>query len=231
LHLIFARLNKASVPLASHELRQAIFPGPLTNYVNRVSGESEQLLRARRLKKPDFRLRDAETLLRYIGLKTNLPKYSGDLRDFLDRTLKGGNDHFAEIERDLDHTVEEMEAAISTVFDIFGDRAFLRFNGDRNKYVPRFNVAVFDLMTWYFSDAAVRAASATKQEDIVTAFEWLCSSDPEFVGYLTATTKSPEAMHGRISRWGVTLGEVIQRDLYVTEFVDSFLPIAAPARQ
>jgi hypothetical protein len=231
LHLIFARLNKASVPLASHELRQAIFPGPLTNYVNRVSGQSEQLLRARRLKKPDFRLRDAETLLRYISLKTNLPKYSGDLRDFLDRCLKGGNDHYGEIETDLDRLVGEMEAAIDHVFDIFDRTAFLRFDGERQKYMPRFNVAVFDLMTWYFSSEVVRTASQNKHAEVISAFETLCTDDGEFAGYLTATTKSPEAVRGRIGRWGAALGETLGLQLDTADFVDGFLPIASPSRR
>ena len=231
LHLIFARLNKASVPLASHELRQAIFPGPLTNYVNRVSAESVELRRARRLKAPDFRLRDAETLLRFVSLKTNLPKYSGDLRDFLDRCLKGGNDHFADIEQDLDLLISDMEAAISLVFEIFDRRAFLRFDREKKKYMPRFNVAVFDIMTWYFSREDVRAAAATRKADVLQAFETLCSEDGIFAGYLTSTTKSPEAVRGRLSRWGSALGGVLDLDLTPLEdFAVPFLPIAASSR-
>ena len=97
-------------PSVSHELRQAIFPGQLTNYVNRRSGESQPLLRARRLKEPDFRLRDAETLLRFLSFKTNLDNYRGDLRDFLDRCLKGGNDHFDDIVVGIEDLVVSMES-------------------------------------------------------------------------------------------------------------------------
>jgi hypothetical protein len=102
------KLNKASVPLASHELRQALFPGRFTNFINSASAESAPLQRARRLKEPDFRLRDAETLLRYLGFRTNIEKYGSELRVFLDRVIAGGNDHFEEVEADLVSAVTEV---------------------------------------------------------------------------------------------------------------------------
>jgi hypothetical protein len=231
LHLIFARLNKATVPLASHELRQAIFPGPLTNYVNQRSGSSAELLRARRLSEPDFRLRDAETLLRFISFKTNLQTYSGDLRDFLDRCLKGGNDHFTDIEGPLEELVLEMERAISAVFSLFDSRAFLRFDGERNKYMPRFNVAVFDAMTWYLTDTGVRDAALDAGPRVMAAFEKLCLEDSEFAASLTSTTKSPEAVNRRLARWGHALSAVIGRSLEPEEFTEAFLPIAPRVRR
>jgi hypothetical protein len=231
LHLIFARLNKASVPLASHELRQAIFPGQLTNYVNRRSGESSPLLRARRLKEPDFRLRDAETLLRFLAFKSNFDNYRGDLRDFLDRCLKGGNDHFADIEQEVEALTVEMELAISAVFTIFGNRAFLRFDGSREKYMPRFNVAVFDIMIWYFTDVSVRSAALAKGDEVVAAYEDLCRGSSAFEGYLTSTTKSPEAVRGRLDLWGFALGAVIGAELSRSAFVTNVIPIASRSQR
>ncbi|WP_406143480.1 DUF262 domain-containing protein [Streptomyces anulatus] len=226
LHLIFSRLNKASVPLASHELRQALYPGPLTNFVNRESANSEPLLRARRLKEADTRLRDAETLLRYIGFKTNLSKYGGDLRDFLDRVLRGGNDHFSEISDDLNHLLKGLERAIDTTFEIFGRTAFLRFDAEREKYMPRFNVAVFDLMVWYFSSTQVAEASISKAGRVVEAFEDLCSNNQQFASYLISTTKRSDAVTGRLDLWGEALGSAIEMELESREFQTSFLPIA-----
>lgn len=231
LHLIFARLNKASVPLASHELRQAIFPGPLTNFVNRASAESQQLQRARRLKAPDFRLRDAETLLRFISLKTNLERYRGDLRDFLDRCLKGGNDHYDEIQNDLLDLVTQMDAAIDFVFSIFDRRAFLRYDVDRQAYIPRFNVAVFDLMTWYFSTPTVREAAKGRGSSVVQAFEDLSGSDADFSGFLTSTTKTPSAVFGRLERWGEVLGKILGIELRPSAHTRPFLPIAPTFRR
>ncbi|MET9351252.1 MULTISPECIES: DUF262 domain-containing protein [Streptomyces] len=226
LHLIFSRLNKASVPLASHELRQALFPGQLTNFVNKQSGESRGILRARRLKAADTRLRDAETLLRYIAFKTNLNKYGGDLRDFLDRTLQGGNDHYSEIESNLRSLMLGLEDAIEATFEIFGRTAFLRYAADRSKYMPRFNVAVFDLMTWYFADPHVADLAKRNSGKVVTAFEDLCREDSEFASFLISTTKRADAVNGRISKWGVALGSAIGQDLSPDDYMLPFLPIA-----
>jgi Protein of unknown function DUF262 len=227
LHLIFSRLNKASVPLASHELRQALFPGGFTNYINSASGTSKPLLRARRLTEPDFRLRDAETLLRFMALKTNLRSYRGDLRDFLDRVLKGGNDHFPDIEDDLTSLLKNMEEAIDATFEIFGEKAFLRFDPVKNKYIPRFNIAVFDVMTWFLSDSTIAEASISKADGVRHAFEELCKSDSTFAGYLTSTTKSSDAVPGRLASWGAALGNAIGRHLEVDAMSKHFLPMAA----
>ncbi|MGW0409854.1 DUF262 domain-containing protein [Streptomyces collinus] len=227
LHLIFSRLNKASVPLASHELRQALYPGRMTYFINRESANSQALRRARRLKEADTRLRDAETLLRYIGFKTNLDKYRGDLRDFLDRVLKGGNDHYLEIEGDLRNLLSQLEAAIDVSFKIFDRAAFLRFDAHLNKYMPRFNVAVFDLMTWYFSDPEVARLALENSAQVVAAFEDLCRNDRRFSGYLISTTKTSEAAFGRIELWGSALGNAIGRHLRPDDFRLPFLPIAA----
>ncbi|NKY38161.1 GmrSD restriction endonuclease domain-containing protein [Cellulomonas septica] len=226
LHLIFSRLNKASVPLASHELRQAIFPGRLTNFVNKTSGTSAPLLRARRLTEPDFRLRDAETLLRYTAFRTNVSKYSGDLRDFLDRVLKGGNEHYEEIESDLTNLVLGMERAIDATFEIFGNAAFLRFDPERGQYLPRFNVAVFDTITWYLADETLAHSAVARKQSVVEAFETLCTNDPVFSSYLTATTKTKDATIGRLSRWGTALGDALGVKLQYENFVTPFLPIA-----
>ncbi|MGW6417173.1 DUF262 domain-containing protein [Streptomyces sp. NPDC055055] len=229
LHLIFSRLNRQSVPLASHELRQALYPGRMTNFVNRRSGASEELLKARRLPAEDPRLRDAETLLRFIAFKTNATKYRGDLRDFLDRVLKGGNDHFTEIEGELNSLVEAMESAITATFEIFGKVAFLRYDATRHKYMPRFNVGVFELMTWYFTDPAVRQRALEKSADVVAMFESLPATNPQFAGYLTSTTKTREAALGRLDIWGEALGSVLDMDLKYEHFAQDFLPIAPKA--
>ncbi|MFJ3302454.1 DUF262 domain-containing protein [Streptomyces sp. NPDC086549] len=226
LHLIFSRLNRQSVPLASHELRQALYPGRMTNFVNRRSGASQQLLRARRLPAEDPRLRDAETLLRFIAFKTNAGKYRGDLRDFLDRVLKGGNDHYLDIEADLNELVREMESAIDLTFEIFGKVAFLRYDGGRKKYMPRFNVGVFETMTWYFTDPAVRQRALEDPTKIVEAFERIASTNARFAGFLTSTTKTRDAALGRLEMWGSVLGEAIGMNLRYEDFMHSFLPIA-----
>ncbi len=230
LHLIFSRLNRASVALASHELRQALYPGKFTNFVNRLSAEDDSIQRARRLSAPDFRLRDAETLLRYIAFKTNVGKYGGDLRDFLDRVIRGGNDHFDEIYPRLHKSMDGLRRAVNTTFEIFGEAAFLRYEGERRKYIPRFNVAVFDAMTWYFADEEVSSRAVQLGDRVRDSYERLCTENAEFSGYLTSTTKTPAAVKGRIGLWGGALASAIGNGLAMDDYVEPYLPIASRAR-
>jgi hypothetical protein len=204
-----------------------LYPGKLTYFINKESAESTPLLRARRLKEADSRLRDAETLLRYVAFKTNLPKYKGDLRDFLDRVLQGGNDHFSEIEKEIKRLLVGVELAIETTFKIFGRTAFLRFDADRRKYMPRFNVAVFDVMTWYFSDPQVAGLAEQNGDLVVQAFENLCRENQTFASYLIATTKRESAVNGRIDLWGAALSNAIGMPLSHEDYILPFLPIAA----
>lgn len=205
LHLIFSRLNKAAVPLASHELRQSIYPGPFTNYINEQSALRSGIKRARRLGEPDFRLRDAESMLRYIGIRTNRPAYGGDLKQFLDRVLQGGNAAFESSSDGLARLLDDLDLAVETTFRIFGDRAFLRFDAGKEKYLPRFNAAVFDAITWHFALPKVRAAAEKNPSLVVDAFERLSRTDAQFAAFLTATTKTNDALNGRINKWGDAL--------------------------
>lgn len=229
LHLIFSRLNKAAVPLASHELRQALFPGRFTTFINQKSAEHEGVRRARRLSAPDFRLRDAETMLRYIALRTNRESYGGDLRQFLDRVLKAGNDHFASTAPDLELMIADLDAAVATTFNIFGDAAFLRYDPDKLKYMPRFNMAIFDAMTWHFSSARVRNSAEENAQAVKTAFEDLSTESATFSSYVTSTTKTGDALNGRIDQWGVRLSGVVGYDVSA-ESVSQALFKLAPKR-
>lgn len=228
LHLIFSRLNKASVPLASHELRQALHPGRFTNFINQASGESPELLRARRLSEPDFRLRDAETLLRFLSFKSNMDKYRGDLRDFLDRSIKGGNEsHSTSIPASAE-LIREMSSAINATFSIFGEAAFLRYDPQKQKYMPRFNIAVFDTMTWYLSDPEIREDALRNKDSVRHSFETLCTDDQEFASFLTSTTKTRAATIGRLEKWGDALGQAIDRPLEWTSYATQVVPLVKP---
>ena len=67
LYHIFLRLNTGNVQLSPQELRNALHPGPFAEFIDRYSGESPSLRRILQSNKPDFRMRDAELLLRYYA--------------------------------------------------------------------------------------------------------------------------------------------------------------------
>ena len=55
LYEVFLRINTGSVQFSPQELRQALHPGPFSEFLNEESGKLEELKRALNLAQPDFR--------------------------------------------------------------------------------------------------------------------------------------------------------------------------------
>lgn len=206
LYQIFVRLNIGSVPLSPQELRQALYPNEFTRWVNMRSAQSTHIQRARRSQKADFRMRDAEMLLRFIAFSQSIEDYRGNLRQFLDNACQVGGQAWQTRGPDYyESLAARCETAIDRTFEIFGDEAFRRFEG--GTYNRRFNIAVFDTMTLVLGDPKLTGDEVSQNSrHIREAFERLCNEDLIFQQSLQTTTKSISSTGGRI----VTLAEAVQ---------------------
>ncbi|MFH9425215.1 DUF262 domain-containing protein [Streptomyces sp. NPDC017529] len=221
LNLVFLRLNTGSVKLSPQELRQALHPGKFTDFLDDCASESEWLRYALRIDKPDFRMRDVEILLRYFGFRYMLDEYTGNLKKFLDDTVNVLNAQWPKEEARIRGVGEDCNRAIEATFDVFGDNAFYRWA--HGKYEGRFNRAVFDVMTYYFSEDSVRAKIGSHAEAIESAFRGLCDNDQRFVESIQTTTKTPLATYRRLSLWGEALGEAIGIKVRIPELRENRL--------
>lgn len=204
---VFLRINTGSVQLSPQELRQALHPGPFSNFIDDASAESVGLRAALNLKEPDFRMRDAEAFLRYIAYKNFAHEYSGNLKNFLDNTTKRFNESWEQSENMLNEQLRQMEDAFSFTEELFGSENYLRkWNG--RQFESRKNRAIFDIMLHFFGDANLRAALAGKSDQVVEAFKQLCSDDPEFLASIERTTKTNLANHNRFNKWANALSEI-----------------------
>ncbi|WP_436528628.1 DUF262 domain-containing protein [Actinoplanes sp. HUAS TT8] len=207
LYQVFVRLNQGSLSLSPQELRQALYPNDFTRWINKRSAESTPIHQARRIKGEDFRMRDAEMLLRFVAFQRSIEVYGGNLRAFLDEACVAGGREWAERgQRYYDGLAQRCELAVTRTFEVFGERdSFLRFDDDR--YIRRFNIAVFDLMTAILSDPAVTDEVFQAHKDQIRAiYEVLCASNSQFQESLQTTTKSIAATAGRI----VTFAEKLE---------------------
>ncbi|MCK2213455.1 DUF262 domain-containing protein [Actinomadura sp. ATCC 31491] len=207
LNLVFLRLNTGSVSLSPQELRQALHPGEFTNFLDDHASASTSLQRALKLNGPDFRMRDVEILLRYFAFSYYLPDYRGDLKKFLDGTTEKLNQKWLAEESGIRDAALQCDRAIDCTVAIFGSDAFHRW--DRDHYENRFNRAIFDVMTYYFSTPSVRAAAQARAVDVREAFQDLCDVDTEFVQAVQSTTKSINATQYRLQKWGETLAPIV----------------------
>lgn len=158
LHLVFLRLNTSSVPLSPQELRQALIPGEFVNFADDRSAESEPLRKLLGNKGPDYRMRDVELLVRYLGFQCFLPEYAGNLSAFLDITCERLNDTWGGVENSIITLCNEFDAAIKAGEEIFGEGHVGRKWTEQN-FEKRLNRAVLDVITFYFSDPTIREAA------------------------------------------------------------------------
>ncbi|MEL7686364.1 DUF262 domain-containing protein [Citromicrobium bathyomarinum] len=204
---VFLRINTGSVQLSPQELRQALHPGPFSNFVDQYSGDSEGLRDALNLKSPDFRMRDAEILLRYISYRNFAEDYSGNLKQFLDETTRKFNENWEVSEDKVRNQMAEMEAAFAFTQKVFGKSDYLRkWNGEQ--FESRKNRAVFDIMLHWFSNDELRASLEGKEAEVVQAFKDLCESDPNFLAAIERTTKTTEANDWRFNKWADALSKI-----------------------
>jgi hypothetical protein len=207
LYEVFLRINTGSVQLSPQELRQALHPGPFSTFVETASAESPELREALNLKAPDFRMRDAEILLRYIAYKNYIKGYSGNLKIFLDDATKTLTKDWVFHKDTLVSQVEEMGKALSFTQRVFKKSGYLRkWSGQR--FESRKNRAVFDIMLHYFSEESIRnSISEEKWDSLVERFKVLCTGDAEFLSSLESTTKSIVANRKRFNTWGSVVAE------------------------
>lgn len=204
LYMIFHRLNTGSVQLSPQELRQALHPGPFLEFVEETSGQLSGLKRILNNTEPDFRMRDAELLVRFFAFRNFLSTYKGNLKLFLDNTCETLNSEWGEREEELRNQVVDLEAAIETTYKIFGEkRAFRKWDG--HQYERRFNRAVFDVMVFYFSNSRIQRKARKSSRSIEKGFRRLCSSNRDFLKAIETTTKSLEATAARLNIWGKVL--------------------------
>lgn len=212
LYQVFLRLNTGSVPLSTQELRQALHPGPFVDFIEETSAESPGMRKVLNLRKPDFRMRDAELLTRWYAFRYFAPEYSGQLKTFLDRACETLNRQWQERAEVVHMDLEQFEAAVATAYYVFGANAFRKWS--RGTYERLFNRAIFDIVTYYFADPMVRSAAELNAPAVEAAFKDLCQNNTEFLAAVERTTKSIGATTTRMSLWARALSSAAGIDVH-----------------
>lgn len=130
LYLLFLRLNTGSVKLSPQELRQALYPGKFIDYVNSVSSTCDELKKMLNIKKPDFRMRDVEILIRYFSFAMFAKDYSGSMQQFLDNSCNKLNKTWDNRHLEIEDFYNRFQMAVQKTYDIFGNNAFHKFKAN-----------------------------------------------------------------------------------------------------
>lgn len=212
LYTVFLRLNSGSLPLSPQELRQALHPGRFTQAVNLFAEANLNLKAILGLDSPDFRMRDTELVVRYLGFRNFLGEYTGNLKPLLDKVVIFFNREWDEQETRLFAMLEDLDKALQATISIFGaDRTFRKWNGTR--FEKNINRAIFDIMVHTLDTPRIRAAAVNQGDEVISAFKSLCEQNDEFRASIEGTTKSIAAIRFRLESWAAALSTAINADV------------------
>lgn len=201
LHLVFLRLNTGSVKLSPQELRQALFPGDFSNFVDDWSAKSPALRKLLGRSTADPRMRDVELLVRFLAFHYFINDYRGRMKGFLDTATGVLNEQWSKREPDIRKVVDEFAAACQAIIEVFGEDRAARKEDSRS-----FNRAIFDVLVFYAIDEVIRTAMLQNPAAIKKAYEATLQLE-EFIQAVESDTAGTPNTHTRLARWGRQLQE------------------------
>ena len=202
LHTVFLRLNTGSVNLSPQELRQALLPGPFSDYVDDAAAKSPGLRQLLGLTEPDPRMRDIEILARYLGFRFFARQYPGRMKAFLDDTFGAFNKRWNACKPQVEEAVEDFEAGVTDLIRLYGDRV-ARKPGSR-----QFNRAIFDGLIYFHSQAAVRQVLMRKTAQLKRAYDGLFRANSAFLKAVESDTAGTPNTSARLTIWAKTLSKI-----------------------
>ena len=214
LHLVFRRLNTGSLKLSAQELRQAISPGPFSDFVDDFTLGCAPLQTLLGRTTPDPRMRDVELLARHLSLKLRTADYFGRMKEFLDQSAAIFNHAWADQEAPIQEAAAQFVEAIEALIQILGDR-LARKEGSR-----LFNRSIFDALAFYAVDPAVRAAMVASPQQVREAYGAITAND-EFQKAVESDTAGVPNTVTRLRLWGESLNQSIGTHLALPQNLEN----------
>lgn len=122
LYTVFFRLNSGSLQLSPQELRKALHAGKLLDFLDdfvRGSVEFKRIFG----ENLDPRMRDVELVLRFVAFDKSFTDYKGNLKVFLDDTVKFYDDAWEQTLPALQASLARFSTALSASQAVFGTDA------------------------------------------------------------------------------------------------------------
>ena len=193
---VFRRINTGGLTLNGQEIRHALHPGPIREYLKRLA-ESDEFIRATDGSVKANRMVDRECVLRFLAFYIEPWKEYGDddLNGYLGKAMDKIN---AMSPANRDEIASEFKKAMRAAFDIFGNDAFRkRTSAD----APRRFVSKALFETW--SVALARSSPeriaylVEHKEETRRAFIALMNEDSDFERAVSYATSTPRRLKKR----------------------------------
>lgn len=215
LHTVFLRLNTGSVKLSPQELRQALFPGEYSNYIDDYAASSSSLKALLGNKEPDSRMRDVEIISRYLSFQLYLNNYHGRMKSFLDECCEKLNKNWAEQKDEIDKQISNFEDGVSLLIDILGDTTLARKSDSKS-----FNRAIFDALIYYSAKEPIREAMKGSPLKVRKAYEEIIGDDSFLISVESDTAGIPNTFK-RLQLWGNKIQDALDIEISIPTLVDN----------
>lgn len=208
---IFKRLNTGGLPLTGQEIRNALYKGPVRQYLADMVATTE-FKRATDGRVSDDRMDAQECVLRFSAFYlNNWRDYDrNDLDAFLSEAMRQLNTiGMVKLEEISDHFAIAMDAA----FKIFGRDAFRKryYEHDDRKPVSK---ALFE--AWSVNLASLQpdelSRLTAKSEDVRSAFQELMRKDSFFDTSISSSTGTKQRVHKRFEAIDALIKAVLDGD-------------------
>jgi hypothetical protein len=203
LHTVFLRLNTGSVKLSPQELRQAMVPGAFADFIDDAALNSKHVQRLLGRSDPDPRMRDVEIMVRFIAFRRFLSSYPGRMKEFLDNTCGVLNETWDQAKDSVADDVSQFNEAVDALISIFDEDELARKPGSRS-----FNRAIFDALSFYAADGAIRK-EMLKHCEALRGLYLEMMGDQEFVDSVESDTAGTPHTRDRLAKWGEGLQRIL----------------------
>lgn len=216
LYDIFYRLNSGSVSLSTQELRQSLIPGDFANYLLEITNEKQPIHEVMNIEGPDRRFRDIEIILRLISFIKYPRNYNGNLKKFLDESMKFISDNWNDEKADVVLIYEKINDAIDLLKKMFGEYKMIGRKYEGDEILNRFNKVLFEVEVFFFLqlDNSVEVYKDT----FISNLKQLCNEDIAFKDSIESSTKNMENYRIRYSKFQDMVNRAFNTSLAINPF-------------
>lgn len=205
-YAVFQRLNTGGMRANPQEIRNSAFPGPLNNLILSLSGHPEfhELLGIRNKSRSSIyqEMRDAEFVLRFFAFQSSWNGFSVGMKKQMDDFL--ANNQYAK-PQELESLKLSFVGTIDTVRAAFGERAFKRWQPEKEQWRNQVLASLFDAEMFACAQYS-REQLVSKENQIIEGMKNLFGL-PEFRRSIDAATNTPSYFRSRIE----LVSEMIRR--------------------
>ncbi len=206
---IFHRINTGGITLNGQEIRNALHPGPVRDYLKQLA-DSEAFRKATDYSIRKDRMADRECVLRFIAFYADAwEKYNdNDLNGYLSRVMNKING-MAPKEREV--LAENFEKAMEAAYRIFGSEAFRKRYNVGDSHRRPVSKALFDAWSVELARRSSQEINrlVDKREDVIDRFIALMNDDSDFDRAISYSTGDPHRVKKRFEAISLLVTEVL----------------------